>query len=102
MIGVMVDNTNLKMEIITMQKFTFVVDIVTDSPVAVDVAAVRGTLLASVDGIGNIAAVHPVKIETLKEQGFKVWRARVAGVKEPKKVKPPKAAKVEQETVSAS
>ena len=101
MIGVMVDNTNLKMEII-MQKFTFVVDIVTDSPVAVDVAAVRDTLLESVDGIGNIAAVHPVKIETLKEQGFKVWRARVAGVKEPKKVKPPKAAKVEQETVSAS
>ena len=85
-----------------MQKFTFVVDIVTDSPVSIEPNAVRGTLLAAVDGIGNIAAVHPVKSETLKEQGFKVWRARVAGVKEPKKVKPPKAPKVEKETVSAS
>jgi len=85
-----------------MQKFTFVVDIVTDSPVGIEPNAVRGTLLAAVDGIGNIAAVHPVKSETLKEQGFKVWRARVAGVKEPKKVKPPKAPKVEKETVSAS
>lgn len=73
-----------------MQKFSFTVDIVTDSPAGIDTDAVRGTLLASVDGIGNIAAVHPVKSESLKEQGFKVWRARVAGVKEPKKVKAPK------------
>lgn len=73
-----------------MQKFSFTVDIVTDSPVGIDTNAVRGTLLAAVDGIGNIAAVHPVKSESLKEQGFKVWRARVAGVKEPKKVKAPK------------
>ena len=93
----MVDDTNFDKETI-MQKFTFVVDIVTDSPVGVDAAAVRGTLLASVDGIGNIAAVHPVKIETLKEQGFKVWRARVAGVTEESinpKVKKSKAKKSE-------
>lgn len=74
-----------------MQKFSFTVDIVTDSPVGVDVAHVRGSLLAAVEGVGTIAAVHPVDITPLKEQGFKVWRARVAGVKEPKKVKPPKA-----------
>jgi hypothetical protein len=80
------------MEII-MQKFTFVVDIVTDSPVGIEPDAVRDTLLAAVDGIGNIAAVHPFKSETLKEQGFKVWRARVAGIKEPVKAKTPKAPK---------
>lgn len=100
----MVDNTNLKMEII-MQKFTFVVDIVTDSPVSIETNAVRSTLLAAVDGIGNIAAVHPVKSETLKEQGFKVWRARVAGIKEPAKVKvpkAPKAKKVEAEVATAT
>lgn len=74
-----------------MQKFSFTVDIVTDSPVGIDTDAVRGTLLAAVDGIGSIAAVHPVDVTPLKEQGFKVWRARVAGVKEPKKVKAPKA-----------
>lgn len=74
-----------------MQKFSFTVDIVTDSPVGIDTNAVRGTLLAAVDGIGSIAAVHPVDVTPLKEQGFKVWRARVAGVKEPKKVKAPKA-----------
>ena len=80
-----------------MQKFTFVVDIVTDSPVGIEPQAVRDTLLASVDGIGNIAAVHPVKTETLKEQGFKVWRARVAGIKEAPKAK----AKKETEAVAS-
>lgn len=63
-----------------MQKFTFVVDILTDSPVGIEPNAVRGTLLASIDGIGTIAAVHPVKVESLKEQGYKVWAKRVAGV----------------------
>ena len=83
-----------------MQKFTFVVDIVTDSPAGIEPNAVRGTLLAAVDGIGNIAAVHPVKVDTLKEQGFKVWRARVAGITEesvnpkPVKVKVEKQAEV--------
>lgn len=82
-----------------MQKFSFTVDIVTDSPAGIDTDAVRGSLLATVDGIGSLAAVHrQVKSETLKEQGFKVWRARVAGIKEapkPKAPKAPKAAKVE-------
>lgn len=78
-----------------MQKFSFVVDIVTDSPVGIEPNAVRGSLLAAVDGIGTIAAVHPVKIESLKEQGYKVWAKRVAGVSlatpKVKKVKAPKA-----------
>jgi hypothetical protein len=79
-----------------MHKFSFMVDIVTDSPVGIDVDAVRGTLSAAVDGMGNIHAVHrKVKSETLQEQGFKVWRARVAGIKEPAKVKAPKAPKAE-------
>jgi len=99
--GVMVDNTNLNKESI-MQKFSFTVDIVTDEPAGIDTEAVRGTLLATVDGIGTIAAVHAAEVSPLKEQGFKVWRARVAGIKEPKKAKPAKPAKVEAvETVTA-
>ncbi len=83
-----------------MHKFSFTVDIVTDEPAGIEPTAVRDTLLASVDGIGSIAAVHPVEVSELKEQGFKVWRARVAGIKEPKKVKPPKAKKEVTETVA--
>lgn len=83
-----------------MQKFTFVVDVVSDS--AIDANTVRASLLETVDGIGTIAAVHPTKVESLKEQGFKVWRARVAGIKEPAKVKAPKAKKVEAEVATAT
>ncbi len=85
-----------------MQKFTFVVDVVTDSPVGIEPQAIRDTLLAAVDGVGTIAAVHPAKVESLKEQGFKVWRARVAGIKEPAKVKVPKAKKVEATVAAAT
>lgn len=81
-----------------MHKFSFTVDIVTDSPVNVDPNSVRNMLLASVEGVGNIAAVHPFKSEALKEQGFKVWRARVAGIKEPAKVKVPKVKATEPAT----
>ena len=86
-----------------MHKFSFTVDILTDSPVGIDVEAVRGTLSASVDGIGNIHAVHrKVKSEALKEQGFKVWRARVAGIKEAPKAKAPKAPKAAKAEVAAA
>ena len=61
-----------------MQKFSFTVDIVSDS--AVDTDAVRGSLLAAIDGMGTFEAVHPVKVTELAEQGYKVWRARVTGV----------------------
>ena len=86
-----------------MHKFSFTVDIVTDSPVGVDADAVRGSLLASVDGIGTISAVHPVKVESMKEQGYKVWAKRVAGVSlATPKVKKAKAPKAEvAETVEA-
>ena len=85
-----------------MQKFTFVVDIVTDSPAGLEPSAVAGSLLASVDGIGNLAAVHPVKVTALKEQGFKVWRARVAGITEESvNPKPVKAEKVATEVAAS-
>jgi hypothetical protein len=88
-----------------MKKYTFVVDIVSDSDVALDTEAVNGTILASVDGFGSISAVHPPKVTALKEQGFKVWRARVAGITEESvNPKPVKAEKVvaEVEVASAS
>ena len=97
MIGVMVDNTNFDKESI-MQKFTFVVDIVTDSPVGIEPSAVRGSLLAAVDGLGTISAVHPVKVEEMKEQGYKVWAKRVAGVS----LATPKVKKVKAETATAT
>jgi hypothetical protein len=89
-----------------MQKFSFTVDIVTDSPAGVDVDGIRGSLLAAIDGIGTLSAVHGVKSETLAEQGYKVWAKRVAGVSlaAPKPVKAPKAPKAEAavaETVEA-
>lgn len=80
-----------------MQKFTFVVDVVTDSPVGVDVSAIRSSLLSAVDGIGTISAVHPAKVEPLKEQGYKVWAKRVAGVS----LAVPKAKKQKAVTVAA-
>lgn len=85
-----------------MQKFSFTVDIVSDS--SVDTDAVRGTLLAAIDGIGTFEAVHPVKVTELAEQGYKVWAKRVAGVSlaAPKAPKAPKAKKAETaETVEA-
>jgi hypothetical protein len=88
----------LTFEEIIMHKFSFIVDIVTDSPVDVDADAVRGSLQAAVDGLGSMTAVHKnVKSEALAEQGFKVWAKRVAGVSlaAPKPVKAPKAPKVE-------
>ena len=87
-----------------MQKFSFTVDIVTDSPSNVDTDAVRDSLLAAVDGVGTISAVHAVKSESMKEQGYKVWAKRVAGVSlaTPKPPKAPKAPKAEvAETVEA-
>ena len=90
----MVDNTNLKG--IIMKKFTFVLDVVTDG--TLDTDSVSQKLVASVEGNGIYAAVKPVKSLPLKEQGFKVWRARVAGVTEESinpKVKKSKAKKAE-------
>lgn len=83
-----------------MQKFTFVVDIVSQD--SIDTDGVHGSLLAAVDGVGEIAAIHPVDVTPLKEQGFKVWRARVAGIKEPKKAKPAKVTNVSAEVTATA
>jgi hypothetical protein len=85
-----------------MQKFTFVVDVVTDSPAGIDTDGVRGSLLAAVDGIGTLAAVHSVKSESMKEQGYKVWAKRVAGVSlATPKVKKAKVVEAEVATATA-
>jgi hypothetical protein len=93
-----------------MQKFTFTVDVVTDSPVTIDTQTVRSMLLSSVDGIGLYSAVKVHESETLSDQGLKVWAKRCAGISlvVPKPPKPPKAPKaveapkvVESELVAA-
>lgn len=84
-----------------MHKFSFTVDIVTDSPSSVNVDTVRESLLDAVDGVGSVAAVHrQVKTETMKEQGYKVWSKRVAGISLATP-KAPKAPKPQAETVEA-
>lgn len=87
-----------------MQKFTFTVDIVSDT--GLDTESVNASLLATVAGIGTMEAVHPAKVSPLAEQGYKVWAKRVAGVSlatpKAKKAKPVAvAAAVETETVGA-
>jgi hypothetical protein len=79
-----------------MQKFTFTVDIVTDSPAGIDVDGVRGSLLSSVHGIGTYAAVKAHESETLTDQGLKVWAKRCAGISLATP-KAPKAKKVKAE-----
>ena len=86
-----------------MKKYTFVLDVVTDG--SLDTDSIVQTLIANVENDGIYAAVKPVKVSPLKEQGFKVWRARVAGITEesvnPKPVKAKKATP-EVEVASAS
>jgi hypothetical protein len=75
-----------------MNKYTFVLDVVTDGELDTD--SIAQTLIANVENDGVYAAIKPVKTLALKEQGFKVWRARVAGVTEESlNPKPPKKAK---------
>jgi hypothetical protein len=83
-----------------MKKFTFTVDVVTDSPAGIDVDAVRGSLLASVDGIGTYAAAKAHDAESLTDQGLKVWAKRCAGISLATP-KAPKAPKVKKEKVEA-
>ena len=80
-----------------MQKFTFTVDVVTDSQSGVDTNTVRQMLLSAVDGIGSYSAVKAHDGETLTDQGLKVWAKRCAGISlaTPKPVKAPKAKKAE-------
>ncbi|MFM9151725.1 MAG: hypothetical protein ACKOPU_05570 [Candidatus Planktophila sp.] len=80
-----------------MKKYTFVLDVVTD--VTLDTDSISQTLIANVENHGVYAAVKPVKATDLKEQGFKVWRARVAGITE--QSVNPKAKKVKAEKPAA-
>ena len=63
-----------------MKKYTFVLDVVTDGEL--DTQTISDTLIANVENENVYAAIKPVKVTALKEQGFKVWRARVAGITE--------------------
>jgi hypothetical protein len=84
-----------------MNKYTFVLDVVTDGEL--DTQSISESLERLGGQKGSFAAVKPVKITALKEQGFKVWRARVAGITEESvNPKPVKAEKVEAEVEVAS
>jgi len=83
-----------------MNKYTFVLDVVTDGEL--DTQTIADTLIANVENENVYAAVKPVKITALKEQGFKVWRARVAGITEESvNPKPVKAEKVATEVAAS-
>ena len=61
-----------------MQKFTFRVDVLSDSDVDVD--SVRGLLLDAADGAGQYVAVTHTGAESLTDQGMKVFAKRVLGI----------------------
>jgi hypothetical protein len=61
-----------------MKKFTFRVDVVSDS--SVDIPSVRKILADSVDGIGNYSAATATGTEDLTDQGLKVFAKRVLGI----------------------
>jgi|LakMenEpi03Aug12_release.lakeMendotaPanAssembly.Ray.scaffolds.fasta_scaffold430258_3 hypothetical protein len=83
-----------------MKKYTFVLDVVTDG--SLDTDSISQTLIANVETDGVYAAVKPVKASDLKEQGFKVWRARVAGITEESVNPKPKKVKAEKQTETAA
>lgn len=63
-----------------MKKFSFVVDIVSDSLDSGDVVdAIRKALADNLPEDAH-ANVKPGHIKAFSEQGYKVWRARVTGV----------------------
>ena len=66
-----------------MKKFTFTLEVVSDHEF--DTASLAdGFLAQAVSAVSNyneaVCAIKPVIVKELKEQGFKVWRARVTGV----------------------
>lgn len=83
-----------------MQKFTFRVDVLSAGDV--DVESIRGSLLDAVDGAGQYAAATATGVETLTEQGLKVFAKRVLGISlAAPKTKAPKAKVEVSETVEA-
>lgn len=78
-----------------MQKFTFRVDVLSAGDV--DVESVRTSILDAVDGVGQYAAATATGVESLSDQGLKVFAKRVLGISlATPKTKAPKA-KVEVE-----
>lgn len=73
-----------------MKKFTFRVDVLSDS--FVDVDGVRQTLSEAVNGLGAYTAATSTGTEDLTDQGLKVFAKRVLGISlatpKAKKVKP--------------
>lgn len=90
-----------------MQKYTFTVEIVSESPVGLDSDYVTSALTNAVDGIGKYRAVNCDDVSEFGEHGLKVWAKRRGGfslatpkVKKPKVVKAKEVA-VETETQEA-
>lgn len=83
-----------------MQKFTFRVDVLSDS--AVDVDSIRDSLLDAVHGVGQYSAATATGVESLSDQGLKVFAKRVLGISlATPKTKAPKAKVEVSETVEA-
>jgi hypothetical protein len=61
-----------------MEKFTFRVDVVSDSEIDVD--GVRECLLDALDGVGNYVGVTHTGSENFSDQGLKVFAKRVLGI----------------------
>ncbi|NBR62401.1 hypothetical protein EB118_19755 [bacterium] len=61
-----------------MKKFTFRVDVLSDS--SVDVDGVREALSQAVNGIGSYTAATATGSEDLTDQGLKVFAKRVLGI----------------------
>ena len=73
-----------------MQKFTFRVDVLDVD--GVDVDSVRAALADAVDGFGQYTAVTSTGVESLSDQGLKVFAKRVLGISlATPKTKAPKA-----------
>lgn len=83
-----------------MQKFSFRVDVLNDGDV--DVESVRRSLVESVHGVGQYSAVTATGVESLSDQGLKVFAKRVLGISlAAPKTKAPKAKAEVSETVDA-
>lgn len=63
-----------------MRKFVFTVDVVSETDI--DVADFCEVITNAVSGDDVECVVKAPKATDLSEQGYKVWRARVAGIKQ--------------------
>lgn len=63
-----------------MNKYTFAVDVVVHDE-SVDISEVAAAISDSVNVDGLEAVVKTPTFTKMSDQGYKVWRARVAGIK---------------------